>query len=117
MNFGEILAELRQDRGLLQKDVAAIINVSVSTVSNYETGAHYPDVESMMKLAEYFDVPIDYLLGRTNFRLNFSEMNKPLQEGISAADLLNTILGFKENNTRSLIEYIELLKLRDKHGK
>lgn len=113
MNFGEILAELRQDRGLLQKDVANIINVSVSTVSNYETGAHYPDVESMIKLAEYFNVPIDYLLGRTKFRLNFSELNKPLQNGISAADLLNTILGFKENNVSSLIEFIELLKLRE----
>lgn len=113
MEFGEILAELRQDKGLLQKDIANIINVSVSTVSNYETGAHFPDVEGLMKLADYFNVPLDYLLGRTRLRSDFSTLNKPLQEGVTVADLLNTVLSFDKDNIRSLVEYIELLKLRN----
>lgn len=42
MGFGERLAELRKDRGLKQKDIAALLNVAVSTVSNYETDSHEP---------------------------------------------------------------------------
>lgn len=117
MEFGEILAELRQDKGLLQKDIAGIINVSVSTVSNYETGAHFPDVEGLMKLADYFNVPLDYLLGRTRLHYDFAALNKPLQNSVTAADLLNTILSFDNENIRSLIEYLELLKLRSKDEK
>lgn len=117
MKFGDILAELRQDRNLLQKDIAQIVSVSVSTVSNYETGAHFPDIETIMKLADFFDVPIDYLLGRTNFRLNYSAFNKPIKDNLSAADLMNTIFTLNEKDTASLIEYLELLKLRSKQGK
>lgn len=62
--FGEILAELRQDHKLTQKDLAQEMFVSVGTISNYENGVHYPDVEKLISLADFFDVTTDYLLGR-----------------------------------------------------
>lgn len=116
MKFGEVLAELRQDRSLLQRDIAKIANVSISTVSNYETGAHFPDIETIVKLADFFGVSIDYLLGRTNFRLKYDVFNKPIIDNLSAADLMNTILTLDEKNFSSLIEYLELLKLRSKQA-
>lgn len=42
--FGEILAELRRDRHLTQREFANTIHVSVSTISNYEQGVHFPDI-------------------------------------------------------------------------
>ncbi len=112
MKFGEILAELRQDKGLLQKDLAAIISVSVSTVSNYETGAHFPDVETLLKLADYFEVSIDYLLGRTAFRGDFARLNIEIAPGITASNLLNKVFMYSDENLCSFLDYVSLLELR-----
>lgn len=112
MEFGNILAELRQDRGMLQKDLAALLNVSVSTVSNYETGAHFPDIESLMRLADYFDISVDYLLGRTAYQGSFSSLNEKMAGILAPAELINSIQHFDKENMNSLIEYIKLLKLR-----
>lgn len=49
--FGEILAELRQDRNLTQKDLAKYLHVSPGTVSNYENNIHLPDLEKILILA------------------------------------------------------------------
>ena len=65
-SFGEILASLREERGIYQKELAAILKVSVGTISNYENNIHFPDQEALIQLAEYFDVTIDYLLGGTD---------------------------------------------------
>ena len=54
--FGEILASLREERGIYQKELAAILKVSVGTISNYENNIHFPDQEALIQLAEYFDV-------------------------------------------------------------
>lgn len=62
--FGELMAELRQDRGLTQKELGRILSVSTGTISNYENSVHYPDLEKLVTLADYFQVSTDYLLGR-----------------------------------------------------
>ena len=64
--FGELLAELRQDKGLTQKQLGRVLSVSTGTISNYENGVHYPDLEKLVALADYFQVSTDYLLGRGN---------------------------------------------------
>ena len=52
--FGEILAELRQDRGLTQRELAKLFFVTPGTISNYEKGRHLPDAERLIKIADYF---------------------------------------------------------------
>lgn len=61
-NFGELLAELRLDRKMTQKDLAKMLFVSVGTISNYEKGVHFPDIEKLIDLADFFHVTTDYLL-------------------------------------------------------
>lgn len=74
--FGEILAELRQDKRLTQKQLGDIIFVSAGTISNYENGANYPDVPKLISLAEYFEVSVDYLLGRSSSKLKGDVFNQ-----------------------------------------
>ena len=50
------------------KKLGEDINVAESTISLYETGKREPDYETLKKIAEYFDVSIDYLLGRVDVR-------------------------------------------------
>ena len=66
MNFAERLAMLRKAKGAPLKEVAGYLQVAVSTMSNYETGAHQPDFDTLCKLADYYGVSTDYLLGRSS---------------------------------------------------
>lgn len=58
--FGDLLAELRQDRGLTQSELGKVISVTSGTISNYEHGFHLPDLEKLVLLADYFGVSTDY---------------------------------------------------------
>ncbi len=66
MTFGERLRHLREERGLRQEDVAEAFFVVKSTVSQWETSIHAPrDQATLVKLADYFNSTVDYLLGRS----------------------------------------------------
>lgn len=60
--FGERLRKLRQDRELKQEQIAAILNVSPSSVGMYERGEREPSLDTLIKLSEFYKVSLDYLL-------------------------------------------------------
>ena len=60
---GELLQELRRDKGLSQKQLGALLSVSPFTISSYECGHSDPDDEAKVKLAKILDISLDYLLG------------------------------------------------------
>ncbi len=62
------IRDLREDNDLRQSDLAAATGIDQRTISNYETGKTCPDGYAIMKLAEYFDVSTDYLLGRSKIK-------------------------------------------------
>lgn len=62
---------LREDRDLRQRELADLLSVSQNTYSQYENGIIELTAENLIKLADYYDVSVDYLLGRTrNPRIN-----------------------------------------------
>ena len=113
-SFGEILTSLREERGIYQKELAAILKVSVGTVSNYENNIHFPDQEALLQLADYFVVTVDYLLGRTSYRYSLDTLNEEYAPGMTVAELVDIIQHFSPQNTASFLDYIELLQLRQK---
>ena len=113
-SFGEILTSLREERGIYQKELAAILKVSVGTISNYENNIHFPDQEALLQLADYFGVTVDYLLGRTSYRHNLDTLNEEYAPGMTVAELVDIIQHFSPQNTASFLDYIELLQLRQK---
>lgn len=62
------LLELRNEKGLTQRQLAQILNVSQGTYNNWENGNTEPSIEQIIKLAEFFDVTTDLMLGRTDDR-------------------------------------------------
>lgn len=72
------IRELREDRDLRQIDVSEATGIDQKTLSNYETGRTNPDSWAIVKLAEFFGVTCDYLLGVTD--RNLSNMNDALNE-------------------------------------
>ncbi len=61
------ITELRKEKGLSQVGLAKELGVDCSTIAKYETGDRLPDVVMLCKLASFFGVSTDYLLGRAPF--------------------------------------------------
>lgn len=65
--FAEKLKELRGAMGLTQGQLAENLCVSRSCISNYENGSRYPDYDMIKRIADYFNVLVDYLLSTTDY--------------------------------------------------
>ena len=65
MKFFNILKELRAEKGLTQTELAKALGITRSRLSMYETGDREPDFETLELFADFFNVDVDYLLGRT----------------------------------------------------
>jgi len=64
--IGERLIELRKDKGLTQKELSEILFVNYRTYSGYERNEIEPSDEFKVRVAQYFNVSLDYLLGISN---------------------------------------------------
>lgn len=113
MELGKLLATLRKEKGVLQKEVATYLNVTVATVSNYEKGVHAPDLDTLILLADFFDVSTDYLLQRTDYKASIDTLNQPLSADYTVSDLMNTLVELDQRSMQALLDYYELLMLRN----
>lgn len=73
MEFKDILKSIRKERGMTQKDVYELLNMSANGYASWEQGRTEPDIKSIKKLCKIFEVSADYLLGLED------EMGKKLQ--------------------------------------
>lgn len=64
--FSTRLKQLRQAKGLLQKDMAAELNITCRAFQNYEIGQREPTINVLISLANFFNVSLDYLVGLTD---------------------------------------------------
>ncbi|NPV52169.1 MAG: helix-turn-helix domain-containing protein [Firmicutes bacterium] len=110
-DLGTRLRELRMARGLRQEDVAAVIGVTPEAIGMYENGKREPKGEILVALADFFSVPVDYLLGREKKTLPPIDLKealtkndyvlvdgKPLSPGDKKrlATLIDTAMSFKK---------------------
>ena len=66
MNFGERLRILIEDKDMTQTEVAKMLTMSQTGYSKYETGENDIPTNILIKLADFYDVSVDYLLNRTD---------------------------------------------------
>ena len=77
------IRDLRDDMDLRQIDVAEATGIDQKTLSNYETGKTNPDSYALIRLAQFFDVSIDYLVGFSDFNI---KTNKQLCELVASME-------------------------------
>lgn len=95
---------LREEKGMYQKDLAKLLNVSVPAINYYENEKRSIDTKTAVLLAEYFNVSIDYLLGKSDIR-------NPKEVNICEADVafVNGIEGLNETNKMIIKNTLEAL--------
>ena len=65
-NFHSVLKTLRKSNNITQRQIAEFLEILPNSYQNYEYGNREPKYDTLIKLADYFDVSTDYLLGRTD---------------------------------------------------
>lgn len=118
MNFANRLKQLRKESNLTQEELAQKISKTRSTIAGYETERKEPDYETLVLLAKYFNVSLDYLMGVSDVKNPYSEKNieEEYKDEIEALEEFRQIMidkGFDyENKT-----YQELAEIVAKHIK
>ena len=64
MKFCQVFKDLRKDKNLLQQEIAIKINITRSTISDWENERSEPNIDQLLKLSDFFNCSIDFLLGR-----------------------------------------------------
>lgn len=87
--FGERIRSLRKERNLTQEELCNLIDIKRSVFTKYELEQVVPGIDTLIKLGNFFEVSIDYLVGRTNIRYKNYAYEKDLINNF--ASLLNEL--------------------------
>ena len=107
------LKRLRESKNMLQKELAKDLNIAPTTISGYELETREPDNETLKKIANYFNVSIDYLLDNEN---NIDRSEYELREKINFTNFLirkkylNKNESFTDKDIDNIINFIKLNK-------
>lgn len=108
-----LLRELREDHDLTQREVAEFLGVSQQQYSQYEIGSVELPLRHFFRLAEFFDVSSDYLMGRIDCPKSNSLQNVYVTSNCSSEKLLSDVLSLDMKHRRMLVEYVDLLLLKE----
>ena len=108
MVFGDRLKELREEKGITQKNLGKVLNISDRVIGYYEANDRFPKDETILKMiADYFNVSVDFLVGHKGPRLYQSEH---IAEAKASYNL--NIEGLPIEAIEKIEEYIELIRLK-----
>lgn len=121
MSLGDIIAELRKDKGLQQNELAKMLNVTPATISNYERNTYKPDIDNLVKLANIFNCSTDYLLCRIRYNFDLKSLDNKFGEidgkPFTMGDLLKRELSLNTESRNLLLGYLKLLTIKEKSDK
>ncbi len=100
------LKQIRKSKNLLQTKVAMDLNITQETISSYETGRVFPSSDMLIKLANYYNTSIDYLLCRTKYNMPINSV-KPSNINDEDFILLNKIKNLSPISKAKIEGYID----------
>lgn len=105
MNFGVKLKELRTEKKLTQLQMAEILETSKSNISKYEAGSVEPNLDTLLKISNFFGVPVDYILGNDNYSIDYTNYQMDTSEFVlKFRDRLKNILEERDISQQDFAE-------------
>ncbi|MHA6167908.1 helix-turn-helix domain-containing protein [Bacillus mojavensis] len=110
------LVELRKSKKLTQQGLAEKLKITRSSLSQYEIGNRQPDYETLKKIADFFEVTTDYLLGYSNTKPVVEEEKTPynVTDDPDLQIAFKEAADFSEEARRQTIDFINYLKEKEK---
>ena len=91
MPLGDRIKQLRQQRGWSQAQLSKKLNVHQKQISGYERGVHAPSIELLIRMAELFNVSLDYIAFKDHEEKNIAQIaDRELMQAVQEIDLLPT---------------------------
>ena len=103
---GDRIKKLREEQSVSQIDLAKTLFISQSSISEYESGNQQPPISMLIQLADFFDVNIDYLLGRTDIKISINRLEQKLTTS-SGSVSINDFLRLKNDEKEAIGELIK----------
>lgn len=113
MPFPEILRELREKKGITQQQLAATLNLSKNAISHYEKDINMPNLDTVQKIADVFNVSVDYLLGRTTIQFSFSALKSAFTKENTVDDFLQQILSLDIQHRTDVMKFLEYVRFHN----
>jgi len=110
--LGIRIKSLRQKANMTQIELSQKLNVSNTTLSQYENGIRIPSDDIKLKIADYFDVSVDYLLGNSSNKKIKTAPNEERPISQEKQNLLKLAENLDIEELKKVLEYAELIKLR-----
>ena len=107
--FPETLRKLRKSRKLNQAQLAKELYISPSAVSQYETGRTTPSRETLNRIAAYFNVSSEYLMGASKIYEIEEMLNQEYYPGTTVSEVLNNIVRVKGTAREALLTVVDAL--------
>ncbi len=101
--FPQRLRQLRKEKGITQEALGQYLHYNHTAVANYESGRNQPSFDDLLKLADYFDVSTDFLLGRSE---KFYPPADKLWEKLTVAEFLR-LLRQAESSSKTCRSFLE----------
>ena len=106
--FAERIISLRKEKEISQESLGKYLGFSRSTISCYENGLRAPDMKTLTVYSEFFDVPVDYLLGKTDIK-------KPLYRVACFSDISDKEFGkISKSGQEEIKSYIQFIMNKEK---
>lgn len=107
--FATRLRNERESLGLKQKEMADKLNIPANTYNGYETGKRSPSLEVTKEIADFLEVSVDYLLGRTDERISKPKLDKGIKT--IAAKKINVNEDLPDEAYDKINEYIKMVEM------
>lgn len=114
MSIGELLSEIRKDKGYTQEDLAEVLHITKSTLSNYENNRRTPDITFLKSFSKFTDVSVDYILGLSEIPIGVSVLKKKVGKNTSMEQVINTILTLDAKHGEDFVVQLNYIAF---HGK
>lgn len=112
--FPETLRKLRKSKKLNQAELAKELYISPSSISQYETGRTMPNRENLNRIADYFHVSPDYLMGTSKIPEIEDMLNQEYYPGITVSEVLKKIMQITGKDREAFLTIVDSLAT---HGK
>lgn len=112
--LSERMTLLREERDIGQKELAAFLCCSTGTISNYEKGVHEPCLDNAVKIAQFYQVSLDYLLGNTELRAMRDSSCSEISKRYSFSRFLNLLNVLLPEERKRLADHLFTVELAHK---
>lgn len=107
---GSYIAELRKDAGLTQKQLADNLHLSKRTILHFEQGLSIPTTTILLSIADYFNVNVDYLLGRCKSNFKYTTLNEAFTNQVSVGSVITRLLKLDQSDRKYIMESLKIME-------